>query len=187
MKNEELIESIPEYINGLSNPEITQKIEDASKQDEDFYNEIVFLRNLKETIKKESISSPTEWGLKRLKKSISEQSSQQQKVKPVFWRNMTIAASVAFAAQTGFFIQTKNTIDQNFIPLSETQIEDTIRIKFREQTTEKQKIELLINLQANIVSGPSALGIYTIHVENSERAINILKNKQIVEYAEKTQ
>lgn len=67
-----------------------------------------------------------------------------------------------------------------------------IRVRFAEVAVEKAMREVLRSVDASIVSGPSALGVYTISLslepgeeEAIQKALEVLRRSEVVDYAER--
>jgi len=175
---------LPEYVNGTLKPEDAKRIEQIMDKEIDIKSEIEFLESLRAVVKSEHIESPAEWGLARLKRSIAK----TEPAKPVassWWKPIAVAASFAFVLQTSYMLFNENKIDEGYVPLSTSELENTIQVVFNPATTEAQLRSLLTEANATIVSGPSASGVYRISTNDIESAIELLKVSKLVEHVEK--
>ena len=196
MNKEQIIELLPEYVNDSLDKDIRDIIDEAIKTDEAIRLELEFLNSVRKSIKEEKIISPTEWGLARLKKSLNHHETEQKnfvakKNTPVsssksnaFWKNIALAASVAFVLQSCYLLQNKLGIDEEYRTLSTVELKDTIKVQFKDNASELQIRRLLINLDGNIIKGPSAIGIYNIQFINNDTALETLEKNNFIEYAE---
>jgi len=197
MNKEDIIEKIPEYLNGNLSADDINTIETAAESDENIRLEIEFMKSIQQQILSEEITSPTEWGWARLKQSIQQQITKASEenvdthsdvntlspVKPI-WKKFAIAASFAFVIQSAYLVQQQVFNSTDYQLLSTENLENSIQIQFKVGVSEQAIRQLLINTEGNITSGPSALGIYTIEFKDREAALIRLSNSEIVEYAE---
>ena len=186
LDREAIIEILPEYINGSLDASLIKKIEHMAENDRAIQLEVEFLSAIQKSVKEDVISSPTEWGLTRLKKSIQEQSitEQQTSAPSGLWKKMAIAASMAFVIQTGLVINDKISTEDDYQLLSNDSFNDTVQLKFKPEANEQSIRALLINLEGNIVKGPSAIGTYTIKFSDTQKSLKALKSSSLVEYSE---
>jgi hypothetical protein len=196
MNKEQIIELLPEYVNGSLEKDIRGIIEDAAKTDEVIRLEIEFLDSVRDSIKEEKVISPTEWGLARLKQSLVHQDTEQEELpvqlnSPVspkqynpLWKKFALAASVAFVLQSGYLVQSQFVTDEGYRTLSTAELKDSIQVQFKDNAREHQIRRLLIDLGGNIVKGPSAIGIYNIQFLSTSTALKTLEKIDFIEYLE---
>ncbi|MGH1439068.1 MAG: S8 family serine peptidase [Cellvibrionaceae bacterium] len=197
MNKDDIIEKIPEYLNGNLSDNDIRAIESAAERDESIRMEIEFMKSIQQQILSEKIESPTEWGWARLKQTIERQNIEEDEtdtnihsgtktvstIKPI-WKKLAIAASFAFVIQSGYLVQQNVFNSTDYQLLSTKNLENSIQIQFKTDTSEQAIRQLLINTEGNIINGPSALGIYTIEFKDRETALTRLNESEIVEYAE---
>lgn len=197
MNKDDIIEKIPEYLNGNLSDNDIRAIESAAERDESVRMEIEFMKSIQQQILSEKIESPTEWGWARLKQTIERQNIEEDEtdtsihsgtktvstIKPI-WKKLAIAASFAFVIQSGYLVQQNVFNSTDYQLLSTKNLENSIQIQFKTDTSEQAIRLLLINTEGNIINGPSALGIYTIEFKDRETALTRLNESEIVEYAE---
>lgn len=197
MNKDDIVEKIPEYLNGNLSDHDISAIELAAERDESIRMEIEFIKSIQQQVLSEKIESPTEWGWARLKQTIEKQSTEQDQtgtsihsgtktvssIKPI-WKKLAIAASFAFVIQSGYLVQQQALNSNDYQLLSTKKLENSIQIQFKTDTSEQEIRQLLINTEGNIINGPSALGIYTIEFKDREAALTRLNESEIVEYAE---
>lgn len=199
MNKDEIIEKIPEYLNGTLSSSDNDIIKAAADRDNSIRLEIEFMKSIQEQVLLEKIESPTEWGWARLKQNIERQRIEENKqkektdshsdttttrtIKPV-WKKFAIAASFAFAIQSGYLVQQEVFNKADYQLLSTENLKNSIQIQFSEGTSEQAIRQLLIDTEGNIISGPSALGIYTVEFKDREAALTRLNDSIIIEYAE---
>jgi hypothetical protein len=196
MNKKQMLELLPEYVNDTLDKDMRDLIDEAIKTDGAIRLELKFLNSVRESIKNEKIISPTEWGLARLKQSLNNNETEEHEfvvkknilVLPKhfnsLWKNVALAASVAFVLQSGYLLQSKLVIDEGYRTLSSAEFKDIIKVRFKDNTSELQIRRLLINLDGNIVDGPSVIGIYNIQFINNDLALSALEKIDFIEYAE---
>lgn len=163
------IESLlPFYVNGTLDNDETALVEQALANHPELQQEVLFLQNLREHVKQQEFDhSPGELGLKRLQKTIAAESRSQQKQPSStnFWRLTTVAACLMLVVQTVIVNYESEspytaaggkttTIDQGQI----------ISVTFTPNVTEQALRQFLLETDARIIDGPSALGIYHLSV-----------------------
>jgi len=191
MKKNDIIEMIPEYLNGNLTDNDIELIESAAKDDNTIRMEIEFMKSIQQQLQSEEVTSPTEWGWSRLKRTIESEASStnysaQEKpsiVKPI-WKKMAIAASFAFVIQSAYLAQQQLFNEDDYRLLSTDNLKNSLQVKFKEQVSEQDIRLLLVNMKGNIVSGPSAIGIYSIQFKDKDNALVTLRNNNIIEYVE---
>jgi len=199
--NKEIEELLPFYVNGTLEGDELNQVEKAIQKDPSLADEVEFLKKLRGEIKAEQTDQPPgELGLKRLQKQLQEQTQYQsgtgnnQKVSSMgssnIWRAASIAACLLLIIQAvAFFPHWPSddlTASGNKSMVHTPGIYTTgkvISITFVPDATEDNIRHLLLTIEANIVEGPSALGVYKIVVANDiEPAIDKLKaHKNLIE------
>ncbi|MFK7815058.1 MAG: hypothetical protein AB8B92_01865 [Gammaproteobacteria bacterium] len=182
--DKELEMMLPEYVNGSLSTENMKRIEQAMQHDTDITREIDFLQKLQHVVKNEQVESPTEWGWARLKRSLPKENEKPIASTSSWWKPLAVAASFAFVLQTSYMLFSENKIDDGYVPLSTSEVENTIQIVFDQTINESQIRELLNSIEASIVSGPSASGVYRIAAKDRDTAISTLKNSPWIEHVE---
>lgn len=193
MQHQQIIELMPLYLNDQLDVVDSQEVKTAIENDEQLQQELTLLQMIKYQVQGEQMSSPGNMGWSRLKRDIEaaesrsrQQSSSRTSSANRWWKTATIAASLALVVQTGVLIQHQSAPPDNYRPLSTSQLETTVSVKFDSGVSESQLRQLLVELQGNIVEGPSAQGIYQIRFENQHAAIQQLNANGLVDYAQAT-
>jgi anti-sigma-K factor RskA len=184
--DKELEMMLPEYVNGSLSTENIKRIEQAMQHDMDIKSEIAFLQQLRQIVKNEEVESPEEWGWARLKRSLPKENELEAPVAKTssWWRPLAVAASFAFVLQTSYMLFNENKLDDGYVPLSTSELENTIQIVFDKNINESQIRDLLNSIDASIVSGPSAVGVYRITAKDRDTAIRVLKESPWIEHVE---
>lgn len=192
MVNENLTELLPLYLNDQLSASDTEVVRQALEEDDALQQELTFLQSIKDSIKKEDISSPADLGWMKLKRDIAAEQKGAEQIamsaaeskKPGWWKTAAVAASIALVVQSGFLVQQYATQPEAYQLLSGEELRQALKVKFNAGVSESDIRALLLNLQGNIVKGPSAVGIYHIHFEDKQKAMTRLAASEVVEYAE---
>ena len=175
---------LPEYVNGSLSPEDAKRIEQMMEENMDIKSEEEFLSLMREAVKSEEVESPAEWGLARLRRTLPQPEQVEHKDTSSWWKPLAVAASFAFVLQTSYMFFNETKIDDGYVPLSTSQFENSIQVVFEVNVTEAQIRELLSSIEANIVDGPSASGVYRIVAKDKNTAIDTLKISKLISHAE---
>jgi len=166
---QELESLLPFYLNGSLDDIDKARIEKALAEDEDLRQELAFAKIMQKQIQQVPEQSPAEFGLKRLQRSLKQQqekerlqlqSTEQTTSAKKGWQFIAIAASLML------FVQTVTTVQQQSDDYMAAGGGKTIQqgqivsVTFSSTATELQIRQLLLENNAVIVDGPSALGIY---------------------------
>jgi hypothetical protein len=164
MISEELENKLILYVNGNLPDNERSDIDTLKESNLELRDEIRYLNNLRDGIKSQAVLTPGEMGLARLRRSISEKHA-PEKPAPVtssWWRPLAIAASLVVIIQAVLIL---NPIPEETIysPLSGT-TGSTLQITFSPTATEVQIRQTLQAVEATLVDGPGAAGIYRIRL-----------------------
>jgi anti-sigma-K factor RskA len=189
--NKEIEELLPFYVNGTLEEKEKAEVEKAIKDDPSLKNEIEFLEKLRDEVKvQQSEDSPGELGLKRLQKTlyIEKQKEYSNKTPGSYergWRIAGIAACMLLVIQTVVLLPKWSS--DNLVAAGGGKIIHTggqiISITFVPDAREENIRNLLLTVDANIVDGPSALGIYKISVKKDVQLIvdKLKAHKNLIE------
>ncbi|MEH6633030.1 MAG: hypothetical protein V7776_19605 [Halopseudomonas aestusnigri] len=190
-------ELLPFYVNGSLEGDELKAVKKAISEDKALQDECTFLQSLIDEVHNQGIeNSPGEFGLKRLQRDLSKAKIGEAKAVPkndnivTFgtsrWRIAAIAACVVLLVQSVYVLpQWQNNDD--LIAASGGNITQVrgpiISITFVPEAQEENIRELLLAVDARIVDGPSALGVYKLSVsKNPETVISkLLAHKNLVE------
>jgi len=195
MEHEKIIALLPPYLNDQLSVVQRDFIRHAVNENQSLQQELIFLQSIKDSIKSENIRPPGDWGWRRLRRDILAEESKPGHIdpaktehnKPSWWKGIAIAASIACVVQSGYMIQQDSAQSKSYHMLSTVELENTVKVQFMAGVSESDIRALLINLQGNIVKGPSAVGIYHIRFEDRQSAITSLEISGLVDYAESAQ
>jgi anti-sigma factor RsiW len=162
-----LSELLPFYLNGTLEPEERARVEAALAGDEELRRDLEFLKMVQaETQARDIAASPGEFGLARLMRDIDAERGQA-----VATRRGTLVWKLAAAACFALFVATSALLvtgpdsglrlagGGSAVAVHEGPL---FTVAFVESAPEAQIRALLLSLDLEIVSGPSALGLYTL-------------------------
>ncbi|WP_085906901.1 zf-HC2 domain-containing protein [Kiloniella majae] len=190
----EIEELLPFYVNGTLEGEELEVVKKALAEDEVLRDECTFLENMRDEVQNQDLGvSPGEFGLKRLQRDlVKERTTESQKmpqndnVKSGVWRIATIAACMMFLVQTAYVVPLWQQ-NNDLVAASGGNIAHIrgpiLSITFVPEAQEENIRELLLAVDARIVDGPSALGVYKLSVsKDPDRVISKLQaHKNLVE------
>lgn len=175
--SKDIQELLPFYVNGTLDSDEKALVEQAIKNTPSLKDEIAFLEQLRGEVKNiEFGSSPGELGLKRLQKSLAEERLKndpivraQRKISKEQnwgWRAAAIAACLLLILQTLITTMPHKPGDLSAAggPAITRTNGDIISVTFAPNAREENIRNLLLSINASIVDGPSALGVYKLSV-----------------------
>lgn len=195
--DKEIEELLPFYVNGTLNDAETARVEEKLAHDPDLQKELEFLRALHRNIKNTDIeqNAPGELGLKRLQKSIRDEAAQSN-MRPSAARQPSSRWRIAaIAACALLFLQTAVTLpmwkDNDILTaasgtFSTVPAGQIVEITFVPTAREENIRALLLSIDATIIEGPSALGLYKLSIaKDIDGAVLKLKSrKNLIETVE---
>lgn len=189
--NKEIEELLPFYVNGTLEADEKAKVEQAIKDNPSLKSEIEFLEKLRNEVKvQQTEDSPGELGLKRLQKSLREEKQKEASnttpgTSGWGWRVASIAACMLLVIQTIVLLPKWQSDD--LTAAGGGQIihvgGQIISITFVPDAREENIRNLLLTVDANIVDGPSALGVYKIVIKKDVQLIidKLKAHKNLIE------
>lgn len=180
--NREIEKLLPFYLNGTLSADENNKVAEALAQDEALQAELSLLKNIQHQIKTQEFQqSPGELGLKRLQRDITKSVQAQQQNNTTtsrFWPLTAAAACLIVILQTGYMIS-NSTSNSTLSPAGGTSLLNAVpthSVTFIPSAQEQDIRTLLLSLNATIVAGPSALGVYKLHIRNdADQALSRLQ------------
>ena len=168
---------IPAYLRGELSKSERQELEDHAAKNPAIAADIEFQKNLKSAIKSDQDNfEPGELGWAKLSKAMSESDVapdlERETVSrpPKFWKYAAAILAVAAIGQAGVLssLAMKTSQDEQYLTVSETSANiHTIKIGFNDSVTAEQITETLKSLNAEIISGPSALELYDVRFKSA--------------------
>ena len=205
MTEDQALELLPWYINGTLTAEEFSSVKAAVDSSELLQKEVAALEQLRDTVvaleEEDTIVAPSELGWMRLKKQIaSHENANSVVAKPAMWRGFIATAAVLVVAlQVTLVVQPKG--DEKDIqllsgyshtehPLQQLENFNVLQIRFTDKATIAEVNEILQQVQAVVISGPTAVGLYQIVVPNTvdiEATLSLLEGQVAVSHvAEET-
>ncbi len=176
---------LPFYLNGTLSDDEKEAVEEALEQSVALREELAFLQQIQSDVKsyEPAQASPGELGLKRLQRQINSQANTAGNTTK--WRFVAIAATCLLVLQTtliGLSPSTELYLPAGGKPTTIAVNKTMFRVAFDPMATEASIRSLLLDLDAQIIEGPSAIGLYVVSTEQTEEdALNSLQSHTIVE------
>lgn len=162
-KDRELEELLPWYVNDTLTGAEAEKVREYLQDNERAAADVEMLRQVRNTVKSQDFGSPGEFGLRRLKSRIDEETraSGPRAVAGRWWRPAMAAAVLVIAVQAGLLIEARRGGD-TYKPAGEAMVTPTIQVRFDPGATERDIRGLLNELDIEIVQGPGSVGVYRV-------------------------
>ena len=178
MSADEISECLLDCAKGRLSEQVCAEVEAAAQADTTIFEELAYYKGLARAGEQGSVTeaSPGELGWARLSRELDRFEDTQSLPEPAaandnsrLWKFAAIALGLLAMGQfSAGFIGTLSQEAPRYIPVGESEAEFGAQVTFAENVSEKAVRELLIEVEANIVSGPSALGIYRLGFVNSD-------------------
>ncbi|KLN59813.1 hypothetical protein WH96_15630 [Kiloniella spongiae] len=190
----EIEELLPFYVNGSLEGEELETVKNALAKDEALRDECTFLKSIRDEVLNQDLGvSPGEFGLKRLQRDLAKEKStlsqkipQNDNVKSGIWRIATIAACIMLLVQTAYVVPLWQQ-NNDLVAASGGNVTHirgpVLSVTFVPEAQEENIRELLLAVDARIVDGPSALGVYKLVVPKDPEAVisKLRAHKNLVE------
>ena len=170
---------IPEYLNGSLDAERRSELEAALAKSPALQAELEFWREV--ASRERALSAPDaaaeaelEFGLRRLLRDVRTAPRQRTP----WWRSLAIAASLIVMLQSVLLLRTAESPAPGYRMLSGVEAGATLQVTFAEQATVGQILELLQPLELEVVSGPSALGVWRLAVSPGQATGPVIETLQ---------
>lgn len=189
--NQDIRELLPFFLNGTLCREEHSLVEDALARDPELREELKLLQSIQNEIREETLDySPGEFGLKRLQKEIKQSHLTTSSRKPStgkVWKLTAAAACLVVVLQTGYMLNSES--DNTLTPAGSTTTLSAVpthSVSFVGDAQEQDIRALLLSLNATIVDGPSALGIYKLHVRgDAQKAlVRLQAQSSLIDFAQ---
>jgi hypothetical protein len=180
MSNDEIIDLLTAYVNGTISDDDRARVEKAVQANERLQQELDFLAALRGSLQHEAVESPREWGWRRLQRDIRRE-KRPNRIAGSGWKIAAVAAALVLVVQTAYFTQIPDTTQYQTLsgPINE---ENLLQLRLRPDARQEEVQELLLAIGAEIVSGPSAIGLYHIVVTDVDAALAVLEDSDIIIY-----
>jgi hypothetical protein len=193
--NEHPEELLPWYENGTLSKEESTLVEKHLSECTHCQQELSFLHALHKQVKSEQLDlTPGEFGLKRLLRDIKQADKPAKQTYPWWPKAFATAAAIVIVVQSALLINFSTTQTDAIVPLGVKLTEKTLQIRFAPTANEQQIRDILQSVNATLVDGPGALGIYQIRLNEGDdqeaaidRVISRLKSQpEIITFVEKS-
>lgn len=175
MSNDEISHLIPDYLENRLSDTDRARLEAAIARDSDIAAEFKFQKNIQTALRADTANHmPDELGWVRLEKEMSKGTAHTAANLPIavndnpkpspFWRYAAACLGVALLGQTVFMSTQLNKVgNEKYLPvISAPANAYTLKVEFTANAKNSDITELLKTNKANIISGPSNLGLYEI-------------------------
>lgn len=166
----EIEELLPAYVNGTLSDAECRKVDEYIAQNPEARSEVEWLRALRSGMKTlPTGNAPGEMGWQRLRRELRSETKTDSSARgSVWWKPAMAAAAVIIIVQAAL-LAGLGPKDERFQPLSGSAGQgNIIQIQFQPGATELQIRTLLNSIDAQVVAGPGALGLYRIQVDSPE-------------------
>jgi hypothetical protein len=177
-----LVEDLPWLVNGTLSKTDHQKLTTAIDADEGLRAERDFFEKMRIAVLDEPTASPGDSGWNRLRERIeAEPVTRRPVANQAWWRPVAIAASVLLAVQA-LWVWGPLQSEGGYTPLGRAGVSvpaDMVLLQVRPRADASlgDWQALLLRINAEVVSGPGAAGIYRVLVQRSQvdAALTLLK------------
>lgn len=161
----EVEQMLPWYVNGTLTADERQIVEAYLAQVPEAQDEVAFLRRLRDEVKAtQPATTPGEFGLKRLQRQIEQERVSRWRGAG-FWRAAAVAAALVVLVQGAVLFETWRSGDDFIVAGTGERSAVVLQLTFDPQATEAEIREALQAVDAHLVSGPGALGVYRVALE----------------------
>jgi len=177
MPEEERSELLLSYAKGRLPTEKCAEIDAAAVKSPRILEELEYYKGLARAaaLDTDTMAAPGELGWARLSRDLDQ--LELETAAPIaandnsrVWRYAAMALGLVVMGQfAALFTQSTNTQDARYIPVSEKSAEFAAQITFAPEASEVAIRTLLVSAEANIIAGPSSLGIYQLGFANEQQ------------------
>ena len=158
LSKDEIEALLPFLANNTLEGEERTAVENAVADDPALQNELDALKAIRETMQAEDVGfSPGEMGLARLLRDVEAETKTAPAQRSNLWQ-IAAALLLAVAVGQGIFMYANNPSGSDYVLAGDA--EPIFTIAVNPDATEAELRNILLNAGVEIVSGPSALGLY---------------------------
>ena len=187
MTDKKIEELLPWRVNDTLASEESRQVEEYLASDPDARADVEFLHAVRKTLKDQTLHSPGELGLKRFQKQLAD----AQKTTPApkqWWRPALAAAALVIVVQGGLLVNLWRA--DTYAPLGgDTPGGAVLQVELNENATAAAIQDALMRVEATIIDGPGALGIFRLQLSSDaklDEAIEVLSaNTEVVKHVSK--
>ncbi|MGH6947297.1 MAG: anti-sigma factor family protein [Kiloniellales bacterium] len=162
----EVEQMLPWYVNGTLTADERETVEAYLAQVPEARDEVAFLRRLRDEVKaKQPVTTPGEFGLKRLQRQVEQERAARWRGAGL-WRAAAIAAALVILVQGAVLFQTWRNGGDFIVAGTDDASAVVLQMTFDPQATEAEIRQVLQTVDAHLVSGPGALGVYRVVLED---------------------
>ncbi|MEZ5701474.1 MAG: hypothetical protein R3E42_05130 [Burkholderiaceae bacterium] len=178
-----LEEDLPWLVNGTMPLAECKALTDALEAQPGLRAEREFFERLRVAVRDEPIDSPGEMGWRRLRRQIeAEPVTSRPAANQAWWRPVAMVATVLLAVQT-LWVWAPWQTGGGYAPLGQTTQETAVdgvllQVRPHAQASLGEWQALLMRINAEVVSGPGAAGIYRVVVPRSQAEAALAALKQ---------
>lgn len=193
-------ELLPWLVNGTLDDDEAAAVERHLEACDTCRAEIAAQRDLARALRQaDELAFTPERGLERLERRLDAEAGEEGEAatalgarhllastpRPVRLALLAQAAAIVVLLTTFVFVSTRPASFRVLsTPTSSQPQEATLRVVFAEGVREVELRELLASLDARIVDGPTAFGVYTVAADNRGAALASLRRSELVAFAE---
>lgn len=156
-------ELLPWYVNGTLATDEQDAVASHLEHCGRCRDEVAFLQKLRRQVKGEESQSPGELGFKRLQRDIKREKNAPRAM-PSWWRQALAAGIVVILVQSALIVNLSRQPEQ-ITPLGARYDGVVLQLSFAPDATEIEIRKLLERIDATLVGGPSAVGVYRVRLD----------------------
>ncbi len=189
LNNQELEALLPWYLNNTLSADERQQVESWLQESEQAQDALAQLQLIQKQVQdEEAITAPVDMGWQRFKQQLPT-SSQQPSHSTFNWqRLMATAAAVVIAVQFALLINVQQSQDTRLLSGEETIVTAPvaglhIKVMPADDANWQALQALLVQADATIIAGPSAMGLLTLHIADSPESaahVQLLESSSLI-------
>jgi hypothetical protein len=163
MKTEDNLD-LPWLVNNSLDRARRLSLDASLTQDAELRLETEFLQHIRQQVKNQPDVTPGDLGWQRLKKQLAQE-TQQTPARPRWNLGLAVAASLLVIIQGGviFSLLNQQQVEPAYLPLASNHYQGPVlQVRFNPDIREAQMRNLLLEIDARIIEGPSSNGLYRI-------------------------
>lgn len=164
-------ELLPFYLNNTLSDTERQQVESHIASCDYCQHELTLLRTMQSVSRQQDDSVAQEFSWQRLKRDIKKHGQRSQPNNQWWKQAMATAAAIVIMVQAGFIFKMDSHQD-GYSQAGQRDNSAIVQLKFNPNVREEQMRKILLEQDAEIIAGPSALGIYrvklTLHKNDPE-------------------
>jgi hypothetical protein len=180
---------LPWYANGSLAQADMKQVANHLAQCDQCIRELRFLQGLHEQVRQvEAVHAPGEFGLRRLQRDIRLGDTVRSSNKARRWQWLAAAAMLVILVQAGVIFNLQQQQTDLYTPSGASHGEGVVlQVQFTQQVSAARIQQVLQSVDASIISGPSAIGLYRLslnvapqNAEQIQQIIDTLKQQKDV-------